>query len=146
MNNQMIANASPAINCKRQIVLKNIVTENFKFDAALEIKEAIEALKNQAKQLSDVIKHQKEKGHDVSQLDTEFKKAIVQGKLLEQRLEELKNVKNGELYTSGTFEAYSPLKVGDNIHDKLGNVEVICKDNVVLEINTASLQKKNSKN
>lgn len=142
---EMMQNLSPVINCKRQIVLKSIVTDPLKIDLAVEIKQAMDAVNSQIMQLNGVIKQFKEKGRDVAPLEEEMKKAYVQHKLFETRLNDLKKLKNGDLYTMGTFEAYSPLKTGDDIRDKLGSAEVICKDYIVQEINTASLIKKTKK-
>lgn len=130
-------NFSPVINCKRQIVLKGIVTDPLKIDLAVEIKQAMDALRSQITQLNGAIKKLKEEGrNNTASLEEEVKKAAVQNKLLETRLQGLKKLKNGDLYTLGTFEAYSPLKTGDDIREKLGSVEVICKDYIVQEINT----------
>lgn len=134
----MNQNFSPSINCKRQIVVKSIVTDSFKIDIALELKQAMEGTKEQIKQLDALIKQQKGEGHDVGPLENELKKAYVQNKLFEMRLGEVKTLKNGDLYTTGTFEAYSTLKAGDDIRDKLGSAEVICKDYIVQQINTKS--------
>jgi hypothetical protein len=134
MKEPVTNNSSQSVNCKREIVLKSIVTENFKIDLAVELKAAIENIKNQIQQVGAVIKQQKDKGYDLSQLENEQKKMAVQMKLMQDRLDEVKGLKVGTLYATGSVEGLSQLRIGDDIREKLGPIEVISKNYIIQEI------------
>lgn len=135
MKENILQTAPPSINCKRQVLLKSIVTNDFKIDLAVELKEAVDSLKSQIVQIGNIAKQQKEKGFDVSQIENEQRRLAVQMKLMQDRLDEVKHLKEGDLYTTGSVECYTPLRVGDDIREKLDSVEVISKNYIIQEIN-----------
>lgn len=136
---------SQGINCKRQVFLKSLVNENLKVDLAIELTNAINNLNNQLHQIAVIIKQEKSKGNDVSKIELEQKKTAVQLKMMQNRLEEVKELKLGELYTTGSVDGYSQLKVGDDLRDKIGSVEVISKNYIIQEIELVTRKDKYKK-
>ncbi len=118
------------ILCKRQVVLRAIITEDTKLDIALELQRGIEATRQQLAQINAIIKEQKEKNQkiDLKPLEEELKKAAIQEHVLKERLEEVKGLKTGDVYTTGLIDGYSQMKKGDDIREKLGTVEITTKD------------------
>ncbi len=145
MKENVMQTVSQSVNCKREILLKSVVTEDFKIDLASELRGAIENLKNQIQQISQILKQQKDKGHDLSQLENEQKKMAVQMKMMQDRLDGVKDLKVGDMYTTGSIEGHAQLRIGDDIREKLSPVEVISKNYIVQEITMGAKPKKAEK-
>ncbi len=130
--------------CKRQVVLRSILTDQTKMDIALEFQRAIEGAKQQASQIHAIIQEQKKNNQkiDLKPLEDELKKAAVQEHILKERLEEIKKAAVGDLYTTGVIEGFSTLAKGDDIREKLGNVEIISKDYLIQDIQVQMPEKK----
>ena len=81
---------------------------------------------------------------DLKPLEDELKKTAVQEHILKERLEELKKTNVGDLYTTAIIDGFSTLEKGDDIREKLGNVEIISKDYLIQEIKVQMPEKKGS--
>lgn len=132
-----------AVIVKRPVILKNIVTTTFKSQLTAELEHAIRQIEmwleqeefqsrrmiaetqkrdvRRANQLREEVKHEREKQEQVKNN-------------LKQRLEQVKHLELDSFFISGTYDAPVKIEVGDNIRDKLSQIEIIVKDGVVVQI------------
>lgn len=141
----VMTNFTQGVGCKCEIILKSVVTKNFMIDLALELKQSIESLKSQFDQIAEILKQEKGKGNDLTPLENEQKKIAAQLKVLQDRLEKVPKLKEGDYYTTGKIEGYSQMKIGEDIREKLGSIEVISRDYIVQEINVVSKEHEKKK-
>lgn len=119
---------------KRPLVFKAVVTDYFKSEVLTELKNAIQGLENNMKQLEDYQKKDEMKGEDKKSLDVEIKKLVAQKFVLEQRIQEVEKLKEGDYYVYNMVEGFSQLKVGDDIRKKMSPIEMMTKDFIVQSI------------
>lgn len=130
------------ITVMRSISVKQVVTENFKKKAALEIQEALKKVESDLesfdKQTKKTITELTLKGHpQINQIKQQVE--TEKGKLnsyKQQLLEQLKVISKFNLdeeVVQGTVDGPMEIQVGDN-YDGLNKVEIILKDGVVVEI------------
>ncbi|MBC8232503.1 hypothetical protein H8E77_23385 [bacterium] len=128
---------------KRPVLIKNIVTENFKTQMIEEFNNAIKQIEIRLEQIefrgkrmiADIGKKDQRK---VSGLQKELNQEHErQGQLkeeLEQKLAEIEKLQVGELFISGVYDSPVKIEVGDNIMEKLSQAEIIVQDGVVIQI------------
>ena len=132
-----------AVIVKRPVILKNIVTTTFKSQLTAELENAIRQIEmwleqeefqsrrmiaevqkrdmRRANQLREDVKQEREKQEQVREN-------------LKHKLEQVKLLEVNSFFISGTYDAPVKIEVGDNIRDKLSQVEIIVKDGVVVQI------------
>jgi hypothetical protein len=124
-----------SVTCKRKITLKNIVTETFKINLVIEIQNNINNIQNNINQIEQVItKIRQESGDkqpDIKQIEQERLKLMAQKKMSENRIQEVKQLKHGSIYTTSQVDGFTQLKPVDDVREKLGNVEILCKDYII---------------
>ncbi|HOO96754.1 MAG TPA: YlqD family protein [Caldisericia bacterium] len=127
----------------RKVILKAIVTEDFKrrFDAQIgslisEIKIELDKIKSSEQQL--MLKVGSLDYNQVmqvrEQLEGEKHSRESTIKELETRLKQVKDMKEGDLFTQGTLDSIVDVEIGDNLDTKLARAEIVVKDGVVQSI------------
>lgn len=119
---------------KRSLVFKAVVTDYFKSEVLTELKNAIQGLENSMQQLQDYLKKSELKAEDNKTIEVEIKKLIAQKVVLEQRIQEVEKLKEGDYYVYNMAEGFSELKVGDDIRKKMSPIEMMTKDFIVQSI------------
>ena len=130
------------ITLMRTITIKQVVTENFKQKAALEIQEALKKVEldteNYDKQTKKTITELTLKGHpqinEIKQkVEEERGKLIAYKQQLLDRLKLISQLVLDEEVVQGTVDGPVEIKVGDNF-ESLNRIEILHKDGIVLEI------------
>ena len=120
-----------SVTVKREVVLRAVVTDKLKQDLDKEFREAIDELDRRITQL-DIGARQY-----VSELQrTNIQQAISvrQQDELIQRQRQIEGLELGAEIVRGTLEGEVELKVGDNLQTALQGVEIVVKDDEVIEI------------
>jgi len=131
------------VQLTRKVILKAIVTEDFKrrFDAQIgslisEIKIELDKIKSSEQQL--MLKVGSLDYNQVmqvrEQLEGEKHSRESTIKELETRLKQVKDMKEGDLFTQGTLDSIVDVEIGDNLDTKLARAEIVVKDGVVQSI------------
>ncbi|MGB9750590.1 MAG: YlqD family protein [Caldisericia bacterium] len=128
---------------KRQILVKSLVTETLKKDLIEKFNKLIELSE---KRLNEIVSEEKKFLLTAPTLEPNYIQAI-KGRLKEQKDEEervkegltrerenVKNLKDGELYIHGYVDSFVDLKEGDDFWQKLEKAEIVLKDGKILEI------------
>lgn len=139
--------AEKAIELKRVVMVKAIVTEAFKDNLIKELERAVKNLDAQAQQMDfqakTYIEDLKKKGM-ISQM-TAFKhqldeekgrQAAAKADLLAKIEEAKKLVLNSE-FIQGPLEGPINVKMGDNLYKKIGAAEILVKDGIIQDIRNA---------
>lgn len=130
------------INIMRKIVVKQIVTEDFKKKAGAEVQEILKKIEDEMeifeKEAKRTITEVTLKGHPhaleiKAEIEGEREKRIDYKKQMLNRLKTISKVEIGEEIVHGTIDGPLEVKVGDNF-DKLNRVEMVLKDGEIVEI------------
>lgn len=114
------------IEIKRPILIKVIITENFKKQMIAESKEAVDNIKKSLENLKSA-PESSDKNHQIEELS----------KLQENFLQKIKDFETVEIGMELPFrnvEGIAQLKVGDNFLEKITATEVIVKDWIIQEV------------
>lgn len=137
------------LTLQRTVVIKVIVTEEFKKYLIAELDRAIKNLDNQlntlegqGKQLIESLKKQGEKTQKqvsaiAQQINMDRHQEALAKEELTKKIEEAKKLKIGAEFVQGTVNGWVTIKKGDNLYKKLGATEIILKDGVIIEIKGA---------
>jgi len=142
---------SNSIKVKRQVIVKTIVTEDFKNRAISELLNEIKLIDNQINhvqvQINQLIQQFQQPGmnnlslsqQEADQIIGNMNLKIQQLSTIKQKLQvQIDNVNSTNLddrIITGSLENYVDLSVGDNIYEALLEKEIVVKDSVVQEIN-----------
>jgi hypothetical protein len=139
--------AEKAIELKRVVMVKAVVTQAFKDNLMKELDRAIKNLDTQGQQMDfqakTYMEDLKKKGM-ISQM-TAFKHQLEEEKGrqaaakadLQAKIEEAKKLVLNTEFIQGPLEGPVTVKMGDNLYKKIGAAEILVKDGVVLEIRNA---------
>lgn len=139
--------AEKAIELKRVVMVKAIVTEAFKDNLIKELERAVKNLDTQAQQMDfqakTYMEDLKKKGM-ISQM-TAFKHQVDEEKGrqaaakadLQSKIDEAKKLVLNTEFIQGPLEGPVTVKSGDNLYKKIGAAEILVKDGVVQEIRNA---------
>jgi len=134
------------IALKRTVTVKVIVTEEFKKYLAEELKMALSNLDSQIKQVEDQgkklvtsLKDQGDSGKKqaqaiVAQMQTDRSQYVQTRAELEKKVKDASLLPLNSEFTQGTLDGTVEVNVGDNLYEKLGGLEIIIKDGVILEL------------
>jgi len=131
---------------KRQVVFKSIVTEHLKEQLIAEVREAMgevtEAQNELDRQSRRVMLELQRTDLNRAmafrqQLDVEKRKQDDVKKDLEDRLAEYQALELNTEFVRGLLEGQVEIQPGDNMMQKLGQAEIIVKDDIVQEIRNA---------
>ena len=128
---------------KRPVIIKNIVTENFK-------RQMIEELGNRIKQLEirlEQMEFQERRmladlGRKNNRQVSGLRENLAQERErqqqlktnLEDRLAELEKLQVGDFYISGMYESPVKIDIGDNILERLSQAEIVVREGIVEQI------------
>jgi hypothetical protein len=139
--------AEKAIELKRVVMVKAVVTQAFKDNLMKELDRAIKNLDTQGQQMDfqakTYMEDLKKKGM-ISQM-TAFKHQLEEEKGrqaaakadLQSKIEEAKKLVLNTEFIQGPLEGPVTVKMGDNLYKKIGAAEILVKDGVVQEIRNA---------
>jgi len=139
-----MAEKGKAIELKRVVMVKAIVTEAFKQNLVKELERAVSNLDTQASQMDERSKSYLEslKKKGLMQKAAAFKHQMEEEKArqaaaksdLTMKIEEAKKLQLGTEFVQGPLEGPVNVGVGDNLYKKVGGAEIIVKDGIVQEI------------
>ena len=128
---------------KRQILLKSIVTEDFKktYLAKLkalqgEVEINLQKIKSSESQLLLKLPNL-DYSYVMSLRESIEREKQVQESALKELQEKIKEVEEltlGGVYSQGTIEGWVEVREGDNLWDKIGQGEILIRDGVILSI------------
>ena len=126
---------------KRPVILKNIVTKEFKDRLIEELGQALDQIDRwfeqeefQSRRL--ISEAEKQGNSDVVRKELNIERDR-QGQIrldLKRKLDEIIQLDIGSVFTSGTYDAPVKIEVGDNIRSKLAQAEIIVKDGIVVQV------------
>ena len=138
---------SQVLSLRRQVLIKAIVTEQFKQAAGSELQAALHQIDEQFQQLEfqarRAVTELEKKGtpEQVNQLkaqiDSDRQRLGATKNEIMQKLNIIGQLQQGQEFVQGNVDNYVEVAVGDNLYAKLASPEVIVKDGVVVEIRTA---------
>lgn len=130
-----------ALFVKRPVILKNIVTKEFKDRLIEELGQALDQIDRwfeqeefQSRRL--ISEAEKQGNSDVVRKELNIERDR-QGQIrldLKRKLHEIIQLDIGSVFTSGTYDAPVKIEVGDNIRSKLAQAEIIVKDGIVVQV------------
>ena len=126
---------------KRPVILKNIVTKEFKDRLIDELGQALDQIdrwfEQEEFQSRRIISEAEKQGNsDVVRKELNIERDR-QGQIrldLKRKLDEIIQLDIGSVFISGTYDAPVKIEVGDNIRSKLAQAEIIVKDGVVVQV------------
>jgi len=128
---------------KRPVIVKNIVTKEFKEQQIEYLSHALEQIEIRLEQITfqgrrmiadAEKKSQKEAAELRDGLKRERENQEQVKELLERRLGQISNLQEDDVFVSGTYESPVKIEMGDNIMQKLSQAEIIVKDGIVIQI------------
>lgn len=132
------------VTLKRTVTIKAIVTEDFKKYLVYELETAIKDIQ---KKMSDIEKQAQllldslraEGALDQinaiqQQLKLEKQQQENSMSDFQKRIQDAKNLELNSEFVQGTIDGFTSVKVGDNLYQKLGALELIVKDGVIQDI------------
>ncbi|NCO36007.1 MAG: hypothetical protein AUJ92_14590 [Armatimonadetes bacterium CG2_30_59_28] len=131
------------LTIKRPVTVRAIVTPAFREKLLRELRYAAQRVEMQMQQLEfqgkrhlmDLQKRNVSQAMATRrQLEEEREKHDSALQDLNQRIEQVEQFPLGSEFVQGALESFTQIDVGDNIDEKLSEVEVIVKDDVIVEI------------
>ncbi|MDD4178564.1 MAG: YlqD family protein [Candidatus Margulisbacteria bacterium] len=136
--------AEKTVELKRIVMVKAIVTEEFKGNLVKELEKAIGNIEGQLGQMEmqskGYLEDLKKKGLMQKaaafkhQYDEEKGRQSAAKADLMMKIEEAKRLQVGSEFVQGPLEGPVNVAVGDNLYKKVGGAEIIVKDGVIQEI------------
>ena len=136
--------AEKAMELKRVVMVKAIVTEAFKQNLVRELERAVANLDTQLTQMETQSKNYLEdlKKKGLMQKAAAFKQQFEEEKArqaaaksdLLMKIEEAKRLQIGSEFVQGPLEGPIHVGVGDNLYKKIGGAEILVKDGIIQEI------------
>lgn len=140
-----------SLSLRRQVIIKAIVTENFKQQAAAELQQALQSIDMNLQQLefqgkraiSDLEKRNLSPAGPMVQQQIEGVKQQIEGERSQlmaaknemlQKLNVIGQLELNSEFPQAQVDNYVDVAIGDNLYMKLATPEVIVKDGVVIEI------------
>lgn len=130
---------SKTLTLKRSVAIKAVVTEKFKEYIQFEVNTGIQGSRVRIDQIDDQLKDQAIPPVVREKLILERDQASQTMRELAQRLEEIQDLKMGSHFLQGVVDGFVTVNIGDNLYEKLGGMEVLVNDGVVINIATASI-------
>lgn len=132
-----------SVTIKRNVVLRSIVTENLRAELSGELEAAAEELAERIQQLdfqtrayiTDLQRTNLQQAMVVrKQVEAEKKRQQELRDALLERKAQVEELQDGAEVIRGTLESFVEVKVGDDLARMLGGVEIVTKDDEVVEI------------
>ena len=132
------------ITLKRTVTIKAIVTDDFKkylgheIDNSIgELDKKLKVVEDQGKKLIESLQSSGSKDQIASvqqQIQLESQQQEQAKSDLEKRKADVSKLNLDSEFVQGTIDGFVGVKVGDNLYQKLGALEIIIKDGVVQDI------------
>jgi len=138
-----------AVQLKRQVTVKTLVTDTFRQRAKGDLSNELKLIDTQLQQLEAQYQYSLQQLEKVAQqgqnvqrqlqdLNQEAQQKRSQLASLKMQvsseLGNLDQIENGQHIVTGILENFITVKVGDNIYEKLSNAEMIVEDGVITRI------------
>lgn len=133
------------LSLRRQVIIKAIVTDQFKGAATSELQQALAQVDEQFQQLEfqakRAISENEKKGATPdqigglrAQIEEDRQRLLAAKNDLVQKLQIIGQLEIDQEFPQGNVENFVEVGVGDNLYAKLSPPEVVVKDGVVVEI------------
>jgi hypothetical protein len=142
-----MAEKKNAIELKRVVMVKAIVTEAFKQNLVKELERAVGNIDTQTAQMGERSKayldNLKKKGMMQKaaalkhQMEEEKGRQAAAKSDLMMKIEDAKKLQLGSEFVQGPLEGPVNVSVGDNLYKKVGGAEILVKDGIIQEIRGA---------
>jgi hypothetical protein len=128
---------------KRNVVLRSIVTENLRHDLSQQLQAAAEEMDRRMSEMdaqtrayiTDLQRNNLQQAMAVrKQIEAEKKRQQDMRDAMLERKAAVEELEDGTEVTRGTLESFVEVKVGDNLRAILGGVQIVTKDDQVIEI------------
>ncbi len=126
---------------KRPVILKNIVTSEFKARLTTELKHAIGQINRWFEQeefqsRSSIAEAERQGIADQvrKELNLERERQSQVRLDLQRKLDEVTQLEIDSIFASGAYDAPVKIEVGDDIRAKLSQAEIIVKDGIVVDV------------
>lgn len=139
------------LKVKRPVVVKTIVTDEFKKQATEELSKELHLLDSQLMQLQLQNKQIQDQTNSLTGVYGDEGLKQIQQALVEisQRIEQINNLKLelqnqkesinhlalNNVIVTGNLENYVELAIGENLYEKFNHAEILVKDGIIQEIN-----------
>jgi len=126
---------------KRPVILKNVVTSEFKDRLTTELKHAIRQINRwfeqeefQSRRSITEAERQGIADQVRKELNLERERQSQVRLNLQRKLDEVTQLEIDSIFASGTYDAPVKIGVGDDIRAKLSQAEIIVKDGIVVDV------------
>ena len=126
---------------KRPVILKNVVTSEFKTRLTTELKHAIRQINRwfeleefQSRRSITEAERQGIADQVRKELNLERERQSQVRLNLQRKLDEVTQLEIDSIFASGTYDAPVKIGVGDDIRAKLSQAEIIVKDGIVVDV------------
>ena len=132
-----------SVNIKRNVLLRAIVNQKLREDLGAELQHASDEVEQRIQQIdfqtrayiTDLQRTNLQQAMAVrKQVDAEKKRQQELQDALQERKAAVEVLQDGVEIVRGTLESFVEVKEGDNIAELLGGVEIVTKDDLVVEI------------
>lgn len=138
-----------SIKVKRQILVRTVVTDDFRNKAKGELSAESKQLDTQLAHLEQQMKQLVTKAQQdpkslgmppqqvdqiINEMNIKHQNLLKLKQNLSGQVQNIDKIKNGELLVTGSLENYVDLSVGDKFYEKLGGREIIIQDGIIKEI------------
>ncbi len=132
-----------SVMIKRNVVLRSIVTENLRHDLSQQLQAAAEEMDRRMSEMdaqtrayiTDLQRNNLQQAMAVrKQIEAEKKRQQDMRDAMLERKAAVEELEDGTEVTRGTLESFVEVKVGDNLRAILGGVQIVTKDDQVIEI------------
>jgi len=133
----------PSVTIKRNVLLRSIVTEKLRKELAEELQSAADEVEQRVQQLdfqtrayiTDLQRTNLQQAMAVrKQVEAEKHRQQELRDALLERKAQVEVLEDGAEVVRGTLESFVEVNVGDNLEEILGGVEIVTKDDIVVEI------------
>jgi len=133
---------------KRTVILRSIVTDKLKQELDEEMQRAIDEIDVRIQQIdfrsqpyiTDLQRTNLQQAVAIrKQIEAEKDKQRQVRDTLQQRKEQVQALANGDEVIRGTLESQAEVQEGDNLTEALAGVEIVTKDDIVVEIRQRKL-------
>lgn len=133
----------PDVIVKRNVILRSIVTDKLKQELDEELQHGIDEIDQRIQQIdfrtqpyiTDLQRTNIQQAMAIrKQVEAEKTKQQQLREQLRQRKEQIQALQNGDEVIRGSLESQVEIEEGDNLTEVLAGVEIITKDDVVVEI------------
>lgn len=132
-----------SVMIKRNVVLRSIVTENLRRDLGQQLQAAAEEMDRRMSEMdaqtrayiTDLQRNNLQQAMAVrKQIEAEKKRQQDMRDAMLERKAAVEELEDGTEVTRGTLESFVEVKVGDNLRAILGGVQIVTRDDEVIEI------------